>query len=701
MIPASLQANPSLDRWVGFEAGGMVRIAFGKTEYGQGVMTALAQIAAEELDVAMTRLRVLNVATGAPPNEGMTVGSMSIETSGASVRAACAEVRALLLAEAARRLNCPIVELDVADGAVMRGGAATGEDYWTLAKDVDLARPATGEARWKSPGQHRLVGQSEPRLDLPAKVFGAAFLQDISLPGMVHARVLRQPGETARLVSLDEAAIRRAAGENVEFIRDHDCVAFVAPSEREADAALAAAERHVVWDGGQKLSPTLSEPISLRDLPQTDHEAGAPVAERSNRRRHTAAYSRPYISHGSLAPSCGLARFEDGRLRVWTHGQGVYPLRATLARITGLEPGVIDVEHAQGAGCYGHNGSDDAAIDAALIALRRPGAPVRVQWRREDEFGYAPVGTAMHIELTAELDAAGRVADWTTEVWDGLHVNRGRALVETALPGIPPAPPMFPPPPPGAPAFRFSGGLLNAVPSYDIPASRTVEHLVTGMPVRTSSLRGLGGPVNTYAGECFIDELAAIAGQDPLAYRLAMVSDPRGRRVLERVAAMAGWARRDAGGAGVGLGLAYDRHRDRGAFVAVVAAVSVETEVRLTHLWCVTDAGLIINPDGAKNQLEGGMIMAASWALKEQVRLDGRGIASLTWEDYPILRFDEVPPVDIELIDAPQEPPLGIGEVSLGPTLGAIGNAVAHALGDRIRDLPLTRDRIARSILSR
>jgi CO/xanthine dehydrogenase Mo-binding subunit len=701
MIPATLQSNPSLDRWVGFEPGGVVRIAFGKTEYGQGITTALAQIAADELDVSMARLRIVPLATGAAPDEGMTVGSMTIETSGASVRAACAEVRALMLDEASRRLDCAIGVLDIVDGAVMLAGEETGEDYWSLARTVDLARPATGEAEPKSPGAHTVVGESQPRLDLPAKVFGAAFLQDMSLPGMVHARVLRQPSGAAHLVSLDEAPIRRAAGADIEIIRDHDFIALVAPNERAAAAALEAAERHVAWAGVADLSPALSEPISLRDLPQAEHLAGAPVAEQSNRRRYTAAYSRPYISHGSMAPSCGVARFAADRLTVWTHGQSVYPLRQTIARITGRAAETIDVHHAQGAGCYGHNGADDAAIDAALIALRRPGAPVRVQWRREDEFGYAPVGTAMHIELTAELDAAGRVADWTTEVWDGLHVNRGRALVETALPGIPPAPPMFPPPPPGVPAFRFSGGLLNAVPSYDIPASRTVEHLVTDMPVRTSSLRGLGGPVNTYAGECFIDELAAIAGQDPLAYRLGMVSEPRGRQVLERVAAMAGWARRGAGGGGQGLGLAYDRHRDRGAFVAVVAAVSVETEVRLTHLWCVTDAGLIINPDGAKNQLEGGMIMAASWALKEQVRLDGRGIASVTWEDYPILRFDEVPPVDIELIDAPDQPPLGMGEVSLGPTLAAVGNAVAHALGDRIRDLPLTRDRIARSILSR
>ncbi|HEY9218742.1 MAG TPA: molybdopterin cofactor-binding domain-containing protein, partial [Phenylobacterium sp.] len=254
-----------------------------------------------------------------------------------------------------------------------------------------------------------------------------------------------------------------------------------------------------------------------------------------------------------------------------------------------------------------------------------------------------------------------------------------------------------PQPPPGAP--RFSGGLLNAIPSYDIPATRTLEHLVVPTPVRTSSLRGLGGPINTFAGESFIDELAEIAGQDPLDYRLSMLVDPRGRAVVETAAAMADWRRRWEPGTGKGLGIAYDRHRDRAGYVACVVEVEVDTEVRLVKMWCAADAGLIINPDGAKNQLEGGMIMAASWVLKEQVRLGGPGIASTTWDDYPILRFDEVPPVEIELINTKDPRPFGIGELSQGPTMGALSNAVAHALGTRIRELPFTRDKVARALL--
>jgi CO/xanthine dehydrogenase Mo-binding subunit len=399
-----------------------------------------------------------------------------------------------------------------------------------------------------------------------------------------------------------------------------------------------------------------------------------------------------------MGPSCGVAQFQDGGLTVWTHAQGVYPLRMLLARVCGLAPDRIKVIHAQNAGNYGHNGSDDAAIDAAVIAMRRPGSPVRVLWRREDEFGHEPLGTAMHIELAAELDAAGRLVDYTADIWSGSHTGgRGAPLDEGAL-GLPPPPPMTPPVGPGG--VRFSGGILNATPSYDIPTKRYTEHLVSPGPVRTSSLRGLGGPVNTYAGECFVDELAEIAGEDPLAYRLAMISDPRAHHVIERVAEMSKWSSRGLAGSGQGLGMAYCRYRDRGAYIAVVAALGVDTEVRLQKLWCAADCGQVINPDGAKNQLEGGMIMGASWTLKEQVRLGGRGVLSTTWDDYPILRFDEVPEVEIDLVMAQDQRSTGAGEVSVGPAMAAIANAVAHALGQRIRDLPLTRERIARALLA-
>ena len=693
MIPQTLAANPRLDRWVSFPAPGRVRVAFGKVEYGQGIMTALAQIAAEELDVAMAQLDISEPSTTTAPDEGATVGSMSIEMSGASVRAAAAEVRALFVTEAAKRLGCEAGALDIRDGAFLKSGAPTGLDYWTLAPSVDLAREAQGNAAAKTSDRHRLLGTSPERVDLPPKLFGGGFLQDMTLGGMLHARVLRQPGYSARLAALDEAAIHKAAGADIDILREGEFVAFLSKSEHAASRALEAAERQSPWTDTRAGKPELSEPSALRALPVAPWSDGTAPAEASNRRRHKASYGRPFIAHGSIGPSCGIARFSDGVLTVWTHSQGVFPLRQLLTRVTGLAPEKIVVEHAQGAGCYGHNGSDDAACEAAIIAVRRPGSPIRVQWRREDEFGYAPVGSGMHIEMTGELDASGRLVDFSTEIWSAPHIGRGVALAERALDRdfVPPAPP---------PAMAaFSGGRLNAVPSYDIAVKRVSEN-VYQPPVRTSSLRGLGGPVNTYAGECFVDELAEIAGADPLAYRLGMIGEPRGRAVLEKLAAMCGWSARGAGGSGAGLGIAYDRHRDRGAFVAVAVALSVDTEVRLARMWCVADCGLVINPDGAKNQIEGGMIMAASWTLKEQVMFGGDGIASRTWGDYPILRFSEVPPVDIELIAQKDEPPVGTGEISCGPTMAAIGNAVAHALGGRIRDLPFTRERIAQTLLS-
>ncbi|HXQ13719.1 MAG TPA: molybdopterin cofactor-binding domain-containing protein [Caulobacteraceae bacterium] len=696
-VPASLAANPRLDRWVGFETPGRVRVAIGKVEYGQGALTGLAQIAAEELDVGMHQVDLVNPETDMSPDEGLTVGSMSTESSGASIRFACAEARALFAAAAALRLGCDAGALDIVDGVFLLGGEPSGLDYWSLASEVDLVVAPTGEAAPKSPERHKIVGKNHPRLDLPAKVFGAGYLHDLAPAGMLHARVLRQPGFKARLASLDEAAIRHAAGGPIEILREKQFVAVLGENEAAVVAAINAAEQTAKWDGARDLSPALSETASLKELPCESFPSPVPPAEPSNRRRHTAGYSRPYIAHGSMGPSCGLAIFDGDELTVWTHAQGVYPMRALLARVCGLAPAKIKVVHAQGAGTYGHNGSDDAAIDAAVIAVRKPGKPIRVLWRREDEFGHEPLGTAMHIELTAELDAGGRIADYGTEIWSGSHTGgRGRCLAETAL-ELPPAPPMIQLTLPGG--VRFSGGILNAIPSYDIATRRVTEHVVQA-PLRTSSLRGLGGPVNTYANECFVDELAELAGQDPVAFRLAHVTDPRARLVIERTAQMCGWADRGEAGTGRGLGFAYCRYRDRGAYVAAAVALCVDTDVKLERMWCVTDCGQVINPDACKNQLEGGMIMAASWALKEQVRLVGTGIASTTWDDYPILRFDEVPPVDVELIMAQDQRSAGTGEVSLGPALAAIGNAVAHALGARLRDLPYTRERIARTLLA-
>jgi nicotinate dehydrogenase subunit B len=326
-----------------------------------------------------------------------------------------------------------------------------------------------------------------------------------------------------------------------------------------------------------------------------------------------------------------------------------------------------------------------------------PNRPIRMQWRRVEEFGFEPVSTAQVVTLRAGLDARGRPADWTAEIWAGSHVQRpamgGNMLGHEALPTPPPDPRPFEPP-----EANGGGGTRNALPLYDIPAKRVIHHLVRRTPVRTSSLRGLGALANVFAVECFIDELAERAGTDPVAYRLSILSNPRARAVIERAAALSGWAERGVAGTGRGLGIGFAQYKNRSAYAAVVTEVEVEREVRLRRVWCAGDGGLVISPDGARNQLEGGIVQSASFTLKEQVRFDARGISSLDWDTYPILRFSEVPEITVELIEAADQPSLGMGECTIGPTAAAIGNAVAHALGARVRDLPLTRERIAAAL---
>jgi nicotinate dehydrogenase subunit B len=693
-LPASLIENPRLDRWIKFQPDRTVRIASGKVEMGQGIVTAIGQIAAEELDVPLDRVAVLSGDTTHGPDELYTTSSLSVDVSGGSVRLVCAEVRAKALERAALRLNCSRDELTVVDGRFLQNGAATGQDYWTVAAEIDLTQAVTGTTPTKPVASYKVVGQSVPRVDLPAKMSGAAFVHDVLPTDVLHARTLRQPNRGAVLASLDDAAIRRAAKGELQIVRETNFVAFVSPVEGVAQAAAIAAPLHAKWDKVRKIVPAQQEAAWLKGQPSDDRHIGAPPSAASPRNLVQATFSRPYISHGSMAPSCALAEFRGGHLTIRSHGQGMHPLRQNLAAALGLPIEAITAQHLHGAGCYGHNGADDAALDAALIAMRLPGKCIRLQWRREEEFGFEPVGPAMLVTLHVDLDAKGRPADWTTEIWSPTHVQRpgtgtGFLLASEALANPPPEVAPFDPA-----EQRGGGGTRNAVPLYDVPAHRIVHHLVMRPPVRTSALRGLGALPNVYAIESLIDDLAARVGEDPVAYRLSILSEPRARRLVEMVEARADWKSRGPAGTGKGLGLGFARYKNRAAYAAVVAAVTVEETVRVDRVWCVADAGLVVNPDGARNQLEGGIVQAVSWTLKEQVRLDDQGIASRDWDSYPILRFSEVPEMQVEFVEANGNPALGVGECTVGPTAAAIGNAVNHALGVRIRDMPLTRDRI-------
>jgi nicotinate dehydrogenase subunit B len=696
-LPLSIQTNRRLDKWIRFDPDRTVHLAVGKVELGQGNVTALAQIAAEELDVDLNRIAVLSGDTQDAPDEGQTTSSQSIEVSGRSVRLVSAELRARVLDRLAQRLNCSPAELTVEDGVIRRGDAPTGHDYWNFSAAEDFARDIEGTATPKPHTAYRVVGRPVPRRDLPAKVSGAAFIHDMVRPDMLHARILRQPNRGARLVSFDEAAVRRAERGEFRVVRVGDFVAFVGPDETVVQRAATAAPLHAKWDNVRQITTDQQEAAWLVGQPSNDRMLGTEIPEP---RTHLmeASYSRPYIAHASMAPSCALAEYRSGHLSVWSHTQGPYPLRASLANVLGIAPDVITVRHAHGAGCYGHNGADDVAVDAAVIAMQVPDRCIRVQWRREEEFGFEPLGPAMHVTLRAALDDAGKPVDWTADIWSATHVQRpstgGNMLTHDALPTPPPDPR-----PTDPPEANGGGGTRNAFALYDFPVKRVIHHLVLRPPVRTSALRGLGALPNVFAIECFMDELAERAGVDPVEYRLSMLSDPRARRLLENLAQRCNWSARGPAGSGRGLGLGWAKYKNKAAYAAVAVEVEVDQEVRLLRAWCTADAGLVINPDGGRNQLEGGIVQAASMTLKEQVRLEGDGVASLDWSNYPILRFSDVPEISTEIIDAPDQPTLGMGECTFGPTAAAIGNAVAHALGARIRDMPFTRERIAAVLL--
>lgn len=692
-LPTSLDANPLLTRWIAFLPNERVRIATGKVEIGQGIVTALAQIAAEELDVSLDQVEMLSGSSELGPDERYTTSSLSIQESGASIRLVCAEVRGRMLQRMAQRLNCAVEELSIERGRFLRAEESTGFDYWRLAPDVDLETPIDSPPETKPVRDYTVVGQAVPRLDLPAKVRGAAFIHDLERPALHHARVLRQPWRGAMLAALDEPRVRRSVGAEIDIVRLGNFVAFLSKDEAAAERAAHTAAEVATWEGVRDIEPGADEADWLTSQPTQDEHLGDPAGPAQGA-IFEGAYSRGYVAHASMAPSCALAEFIDGHLTVWSHGQGMHPLRRTLADAMGIAVESITTHHAHGAGCYGHNGADDAALDAALVARARPGQCIRLQWRREEEFGFEPLGPSMHVELRIVLDEAGWPKDWTTEIWSGVHVQRpglggGNLLAAEALPDPATTPKVQDPP-----MARGGGATRNAVPLYTVGAHRVVHHLVPRTPVRTSALRGLGALPNVFAIECALDEIAARQGIDPLDYRLALCDDPRGTHILKVVAQRAGWSERPPIGSGEGLGIGMARYKNTAAYAAVIAQVAVDEAVAVKRVWCVADAGLVINPDGALNQLEGGIVQAISWTLKEQVRFNERGIASLDWEGYPILRFSEVPEIDAELVDARHELSLGVGECTVGPTAAALGNAVAAALGTRLRRMPFTRERI-------
>jgi nicotinate dehydrogenase subunit B len=699
-LPESLAANPRLDSWIRIDAGGTVTLSPGKCELGQGIQTALAQIAAEELDVALARVRIATVDTTHSPNEGYTSGSQSVENSGAAMRAAAAEARAILLDMAAAKLGVDAGQLGVQDGTFTLAGKVAQLDYWAVVSDGLLARDATGAVPPKRREHYAVVGTSVPRIDIPPKAFGEPiYIQDMRLEGMLHARLVRGGDASARLTLLPGAEAVGAMPGVVKIVRNGSFLAVVAEREEQATAAAQKLGKLCRWEQSLSLPDPAGLGDWLRQLPADvsivaqQGQPGAAGVERTI----SSSYSRPFQAHASISPSTAIAQRQGERLTVWTHAQGVYPLRGAIAAITGLSDENVQCIHAQASGCYGHNGADDAACDAALIAMELEGRPVRLQWTRADEFLGEPYGSAMSMQIEAGIDGSGRIVDWNFDVWTGTHSTRpggapgaGGFFAARQLANPLPLPPLKDVPMPRG------GGERNAVPLYAFANHRISKHLVHDMPLRVSAMRALGAYANVFAIESFMEEVAEQLGEDPIDFRIRHLQDRRAIAVLEKLReliAAAGLAAEQHTGVGIGMA----RYKNFGAYCAVAMRLRVDPasgQIRLERALCAVDAGMAVNPDGVINQIEGGVIQASSWTVREQVRFGPGGVESKDWRSYPILTFAETPSVEVALIDRPEEESLGAGEAAQGPAAAAIANAVARASGRRVRDLPLTPEKL-------
>ena len=739
----SLAENPRVEDWITVRADGYVEVRTGKVEIGQRITTAVALVAARELGVPFDRVVMEPVRTGHSPDEGYTSGSNSMEQSGHAVRLAAATARRELVARAARRLGVDAATLETGDGVVRSRETNRTLRFEELVEGDPLALPVAPEA---VPLDHGERAPRSPRVEplhLRGLVTGTLrFVHDLCPEGVLHARVVRPPHYHAALVELADGIEGQVGG--ARLVRDGSFLAVAAEDEHQAIRAAARVAATARWAStrglderpmAEQLLGNRRESFPVRDCRPRKEPVPEPPPDAPRTVR--AVYERPYQMHGSLGPSAALARFDADRLTVWTHSQGVYPLRASIAETLGLAPESVDVEHAPGAGCYGHSGSDDAALEAALAARAIPGRPVLLKWTREDEHAWEPYGPAMRMELSAHLDGGGDVRYWSHETYSDTHVARARpgrsgsgnhgesvrprshekysdTHVVRARPGAgdPQADRFLAPryladpvrEPARAPNLTVNGGIhRNATPPYAFPETRIVKHLVHALPLRVSALRTLGAYANVFAAESFMDELAREAGADPLDYRRRHLADARTRAVLDAAAERFGWTARPGGEAAgepaarcTGRGIAVARYKNAKGYcaVAVEARVGDDAVVHLLRAVIAADAGEIVDPDGLAAQLEGGFVQAASWTLLEAVAWDRDGITSRDWESYPILRFDAIPEIETVLVDRPGEPFLGAGEASCGPAGAAIANAVFDATGVRARRLPLTPDHL-------
>jgi nicotinate dehydrogenase subunit B len=706
-LPRTLVGTPDLDAWLQFDDDGTVTLYSGKAELGQGIRTAIAMIGADELDVSLGRVRVVMADTSRTPNEGYTVSSMSLETSGNAIRYAAAEARRIALSVAHEELEAPVEQLTIHDGTIADPATGRSVTYWDLFGGKRFGTRVSGSGQPKGPEAYEIVGHPTIRLDLLAKVTGRhRFVHDLDLSGdgnpMVHGRVILPPCYGARLASVDEAAARQPPGV-LAVIRDGSFLGVVAEREEQAVWAMEALRESAAWEPGPQLPQQealfegiLSGPdqaFLVVDGTPTDDPIPPVEAPAGAAQTLSATYYRPYHMHASLGPSAAAAQWSGDELTVWTHSQGVYPLRAALAQVLDVPEERIHAIHVDGPGCYGHNGADDVALDAALLARAVPGRSVLCKWTRAEENTWEPYGPAAVVQMQASLDGEGNVIDWNHDVWGYTHSGRPRggggssALLSAWHLAEP-----FERAEAGPSTWHEVGIHRNANPLYTFPQRRIVKHFLPDGPLRVSALRGLGSYANVFALESFVDEVAHAAGADPVAFRLRYLSDERAQAVIEAAAERAG-ARRE----GLGRGIAFAQYKSRQAYVAVIVDLSVDREsgeIHLERAVVAADAGQVVHPEGLRSQLEGACLQSASWTLFEEVGYDADGITGIDWRSYPVMRFPDAPQVEVVLLNRPGYPFLGVGEGAQGPAPAAIANAVFDAAGIRLRRIPFTPQRV-------
>ncbi len=710
-LPAIAQTIPDADRFLGkplapdqvdtflaIHADGTVTMFAGKVDLGTGARIALRQMVAEDLDVPPARITMIEGDTALTPDQGRTAGSSGVARGGMQLRHVAATARRHLLDLAAQRLGRPLDELEIVDGVIRPRGGGASVTYAELVGDRAFGVAVDDKAPLKPAGRFRFIGQSLPRPDVPAKVTGHhGYVHDLALPGMLHARVVRPPRVGATLETFDESSIAGIPGTRV--VRIESFVAVVA--EREWNAVRAAERLKTRWTGGTPLPEHDSVIDGLRSKPVVREQAvtkrgdlAALDAPGPGVRTISASYGWPLQSHGSLGPACGVADVRADRATIWSSTQGPHQYQSIFARILGLPRERVRVIYLDGAGSYGQNGAEDAACEAAILS-KTLGRPVRVQWMRHDEHGWDPKGPPQLLDLRAAVDERGDVQAWETRAW--------LPLATANLPGVPLLAPD---------AARIeqphgqSTGLIfqNIDPPYTFANVQATASFVADAPLRLSSIRAPGKVANTFAVESFTDEIAALAGLDPVVFRLQRLKDRRALRVLREVAARMAWQRRPSPraaepGAAVlpGRGIAFVHYKHDETIVAIGMEVEVERAsggIRVTRVVCAQDCGLMINPDAVRSQVEGNILQTLSRTLHEDVTFDRDRVTSLDWSSYPILTFPETPALDIHLLQRIGEAPLGVGEAASAPVAAALGNAVFDATGVRLRTVPFRRDRV-------